>query len=347
LHLGYGRTQVGRAGDNVGFNFYPLRSSDALWSFSGHSLKKTGERHELVRTQTHHRLEHEDRQIYRAGTFEQWRANREFIQEQVKSPAREETLYNAGEFEGGRKWGMSIDLGACIGCNACLMACNIENNIPVVGKKQVAMNREMLWLRIDTYFKGPVDNPETCFQPVPCMHCENAPCEYVCPVEAAIHDHEGLNLQVYNRCVGTRYCSNNCPYKVRRFNFLHYANPGPLEALGQNPEVTVRSRGVMEKCTYCVQRIAAARIDTEKENRPIRDGEVRTACQEACPANAIIFGVMTDAESTVAKYKKHPLDFSMLGQLNVRPRTTYLAKITNPNPQLRTEAPRQENESEL
>ena len=334
VHVGYGRTSAGRAGKNIGFNFYSLRTSDAPWNANGWTLARTGERHELVGTQTHHRLQHEDRQIHRAGTLDQFRANPQFIQEHVNNPPRDETLYEPSEFDYERKWGMSIDLTTCIGCNACLMACNIENNIPVVGKQQVAMNREMLWLRIDTYFKGDLENPGFNFEPVPCMHCENAPCEYVCPVEAAIHDSEGLNLQVYNRCVGTRYCSNNCPYKVRRFNFLHYADLTALDALRQNPEVTVRSRGVMEKCTYCVQRISAARIEAKKESRPIRDGEVRTACQEACPANAIVFGVITDPNSRVATYKNHLLNFSMLGQLNTRPHTTYVAKLSNPNREL-------------
>jgi molybdopterin-containing oxidoreductase family iron-sulfur binding subunit len=335
LPLGYGRRIAGRAGTNVGFDFFALRTSGAMWFAHGTSLAKSGGRHQLVCTQTHQRLEGEERQIHRAGTLEEFRANPDFVRAHVENPPREETLYEPDQFDYERKWGMAIDLTTCIGCNACLMACNIENNIPVVGRQQVAMSREMLWLRLDTYFEGELENPRIHFQPVPCMHCGNAPCEYVCPVEAAIHDHEGLNLQVYNRCVGTRYCSNNCPYKVRRFNFLHYAHPGPLEALGQNPEVTVRARGVMEKCTYCVQRISAARIEAKKENRPIRDGEVRTACQEACPANAIVFGIMTDRNSAVAKYKEHPLDFSMLGQLNTRPRTTYLAQLSNPNAALR------------
>jgi len=199
----------------------------------------------------------------------------------------------------------------------------------------VALHREMSWLRIDTYFRGSLDAPEFNHQPVPCMHCENAPCEYVCPVEATLHDHEGLNLQVYNRCIGTRYCSNNCPYKVRRFNFLTYADyHSDLSALRNNPDVSVRWRGVMEKCTYCVQRISAARIAAKEDNRPLRDGEVKTACQEACPANAIIFGLISAPESEVLRYKSHPLDYSMLGQLNTRPRTTYTARLRNPNPNM-------------
>jgi molybdopterin-containing oxidoreductase family iron-sulfur binding subunit len=235
---------------------------------------------------------------------------------------------------------MSIDLTTCIGCNACVVACEVENNIPVVGKDQVYRNREMLWLRVDTYYLGALDNPSFNHMPVPCMHCEHAPCELVCPVEATVHDHEGLNLQVYNRCVGTRFCSNNCPYKVRRFNFFKYAdysspNMKPL----YNPEVTVRWRGVMEKCTYCIQRIANARITAEKENRRIRDGEIQTACQQACPANAIIFGDLNDANSKVRNLKEQPLDYSMLGQLNTRPRTTYLARIQNPNKAIESNKP--------
>jgi Fe-S-cluster-containing dehydrogenase component len=226
-------------------------------------------------------------------------------------------------------------LSSCIGCNACIVACNIENNIPVVGKQQVEAGREMLWLRVDTYHGGTPENPEFNYQPVPCMHCENAPCEYVCPVEATLHDHEGLNLQVYNRCVGTRYCSNNCPYKVRRFNFLQYSDKhSELESLRHNPEVTVRDRGVMEKCTYCIQRIRKTSINAKEENRAVIDGEIKTACQEACPTEAIIFGDLNDPNSRVSKLKSHPLDYSMLADLNTRPRTTYSAKLRNPNPEL-------------
>jgi molybdopterin-containing oxidoreductase family iron-sulfur binding subunit len=213
-----------------------------------------------------------------------------------------------------------------------VVACQSENNIPVVGKDQVHKHREMYWIRIDTYYKGPLENPSFNHMPVPCMHCEHAPCELVCPVAATVHDSEGLNLQVYNRCVGTRFCSNNCPYKVRRFNFLQYTDyKTPALKPLYNPDVTVRWRGVMEKCTYCVQRIASARITSEEQNRRIRDGEVRTACQESCPTDAIIFGDLNDRESKIAKLKKHPLDYSMLGDLNTRPRTTYLAKVQNPN----------------
>jgi molybdopterin-containing oxidoreductase family iron-sulfur binding subunit len=227
---------------------------------------------------------------------------------------------------------MNVDLSACIGCGTCTIACQAENNIPTVGPDEVRNGREMHWIRVDRYYAGPIGNPRTVFQPVPCMHCEHAPCEVVCPVQASVHDAQGLNVQVYNRCVGTRFCSNNCPYKVRRFNFLQYARDVPSLNAQRNPEVTVRMRGVMEKCNYCLQRITTARIAADKDNRRIRDGEVVTACQAVCPTQAIVFGDLNDPESAVNRAKASALDYTLLEELNTRPRTTYLARVINPAP---------------
>ena len=339
LHLGYGREHVGRVGRGVGFNVNALRTSDAFWSADGLKITKTAGHYPLAATQTHHNLQSPERQIYREGTLDEFRRDPQFVKTSIESPPNQETLYDTKEYPyNGYKWAMSIDLNTCIGCSACLMACNAENNIPVVGKDQIARSREMHWIRIDTYYKGSLDNPEFGHMPVPCMQCEHAPCELVCPVEATLHDHEGLNLQVYNRCVGTRFCSNNCPYKVRRFNFLWYADyKTPSYKPMYNPDVTVRWRGVMEKCTYCIQRISRARITAEKANRRIQESEIQTACQQACPANAIVFGDLNAPDSAVAKLKTHPLDYSMLGELNTRPRTTYLAKLRNRNSEIKTE----------
>jgi molybdopterin-containing oxidoreductase family iron-sulfur binding subunit len=336
LQFGYGRKNVGHVGNKTGFNVYPLRTSNALYFADGATWKKAGEHYPLATTQTQHTVDSEDRQILREGTFDEFQKDSDFVQKNSESPSESETLFNPQEFKyDGYRWGMAIDLSACIGCSACTIACQAENNIPVVGKTEVARGRVMHWIRVDNYFRGAPANPEMTHQPVPCMQCENAPCEVVCPVGATLHDKEGLNLQVYNRCVGTRYCSNNCPYKVRRFNFFEYADyKTPSLKPMWNPNVTVRWRGVMEKCTYCIQRISAARINSEEQNRKIRDGEIKTACQQVCPAQAIVFGDIGDPNSRVSKLKSHKLNFSMLGELNTRPRTTYLAKLRNPNPKL-------------
>ncbi len=333
LHLGYGRTRAGKVGNGTGFNAYAIRTANAPYYGAGLEIRKIGTQYPLACTQFHHSMEGRD--LVRAATIEEYRKNPNFVQGEHHQES-EGSLYPGYKYEG-YAWGMSIDVNACVGCNACVVACQSENNIPVVGKTEVTRGREMHWLRIDRYYKGSPQNPETYHQPVPCMHCENAPCELVCPVGATNHSHEGLNDMVYNRCVGTRYCSNNCPYKVRRFNFFEYSDfeTPSLKPL-RNPNVTVRSRGVMEKCTYCVQRINVAKIEAEKENRPVRDGEIQTACQAACPTQAIVFGDINNREAAVAKLKSESLNYGLLTELNTKPRTTYLAKLTNPNPEIKT-----------
>jgi molybdopterin-containing oxidoreductase family iron-sulfur binding subunit len=333
LHLGYGRTRAGRVGSSIGSNAYALRGSDALWSAVGVEIRRIGERYPLAVTQLHHQMQGRD--LLRAGTLEQYRKNPDFAHGADHDAEPGLTLYPDRQ-SAGAAWGMAIDLTLCTGCNACVVACQAENNIPVVGKDEVLRSREMHWLRIDSYFKGPPENPETYYEPVPCMQCEKAPCEVVCPVTATAHSAEGLNDMVYNRCVGTRYCSNNCPYKVRRFNFFQYSD-WETESLKpmRNPDVTVRSRGVMEKCTYCVQRINHAKIEAELQGRQVRDGEITTACQQACPAQAIVFGDINEPNSRVAEMKSSPRNFSLLEELNTRPRTTYLAALRNPNSALR------------
>ncbi|MCC7265051.1 MAG: TAT-variant-translocated molybdopterin oxidoreductase [Candidatus Latescibacteria bacterium] len=335
LHLGYGRTQAGRVGNGVGFNVYPLRTSAALWQASGIKVNKTFSTYPLACVQEHNSME--GRHLVRSASLEEYTQHPHFAAEEAEDPAKDLTLYPRTEHDAvvPNAWGMVIDLSACTGCNACMVACQAENNIPVVGKEQVLNGREMHWIRIDRYFKDDVHNPEIYHQPVPCMHCENAPCEVVCPVGATVHDEEGLNEMVYNRCVGTRYCNNNCPYKVRRFNFFQYVDRDiPSLELQRNPDVTVRSRGVMEKCTYCVQRINAARIESKKDDRPIADGEILTACQQVCPTDAIVFGNLKDAQSQVAKLKANPLNYGILTDLNTSPRTTYLARVKNLNPEI-------------
>jgi MoCo/4Fe-4S cofactor protein with predicted Tat translocation signal len=332
VHLGYGRTRAGQVGTQTGFDANLLRTSDAMMFGGGLEIRRTGDTYPLACTQFHHLME--GRHQVRAVTREEFIRNPAAVTEGDETPPRTVTLYPDFKYEG-YKWGMSIDINACIGCNACVVGCQSENNIPVVGKGQVMAGREMHWIRIDTYYRGPAENPETYFQPVPCMQCENAPCEVVCPVGATVHSDEGLNDMVYNRCVGTRYCSNNCPYKVRRFNFLLYQDWNtPSLKLGRNPDVTIRSRGVMEKCTYCVQRINEKKIDTEKQDRRIEDGEIKTACQQACPADAIVFGDLNDPKSRVAQLQKEQRNYALLGELNTRPRTTYLAAVRNVNPEL-------------
>jgi MoCo/4Fe-4S cofactor protein with predicted Tat translocation signal len=337
LHLGYGRTRSGRVGTGIGFNAYPLRRAQAPWFDSGVELRPTGERYPLATTQRHHNME--GRHPVRVGTLGEYRQNPHFAHEAGHEAPAALSLYPGHRYEG-YAWGMTIDLNACTGCSACVIACQAENNIPVVGKEEVIREREMHWIRVDRYFQGDLENPRTYAQPVPCMQCENAPCEVVCPVGATVHSSEGLNDMVYNRCVGTRYCSNNCPYKVRRFNFLQFADfDTPSLRLLRNPDVTVRSRGVMEKCTYCVQRINAARIEAEKEDRRIRDGEIATACQAVCPTRAITFGDLNDPQSRVTSLKAEPRDYGLLADLNTRPRTTYLARLRNPNPALENQEP--------
>jgi molybdopterin-containing oxidoreductase family iron-sulfur binding subunit len=332
ITVGYGRTRAGRVGNGTGFNAFVLRGSQSPW-FGAAEARPDGDRYQLVSTQDHWTLE--GRNVVRSAHLEEFKANPSFAHEMehltLDKPV---TLLPHREYTG-YAWGMAIDINACTGCGACVVACVAENNIPVVGKEQVSRNREMHWLRVDRYYAGGLDNPDTYFQPMPCQQCENAPCEVVCPVAATVHSDEGLNDMVYNRCVGTRYCSNNCPYKVRRFNFLLYQDwETPQFKLQRNPDVTVRSRGVMEKCTYCVQRINAARIQSKREEREIRDGEVMTACQSVCPTEAIVFGNINDPDSRVARLKGSPLNYSVLAELNVRPRTTYLAAVRNPNPAL-------------
>jgi MoCo/4Fe-4S cofactor protein with predicted Tat translocation signal len=333
VHLGYGRRHGGQVLPNTGFNGYILRSAANPWFGQGLEIRSTGLIYQLASTQTHQFME--ERDLVLTGTVAQFQEDPHFLESGSDPEHDLPSLLPEWPYDG-HAWGMSINLSACTGCNACVIACQAENNIPVVGKDQVLNSREMHWLRIDTYYEGNLDNPQVHFQPLPCMHCEKAPCEPVCPVAATVHSSEGLNEMVYNRCIGTRYCSNNCPYKVRRFNFLEYSDDAiPLRML-HNPDVTVRGRGVMEKCTYCVQRINKARITAKKEGHPIRENEVVTACQQACPTNAIVFGDINNPESQVRRLKDQPHNYSLLGDLGTQPRTTYLAKLTNPNPRFET-----------
>jgi molybdopterin-containing oxidoreductase family iron-sulfur binding subunit len=327
--LGYGRQAGGSVLEGTGYNAYTIRTAADPWFASSPDMAKTGKTYPLYATHDHWTMENRD--LVRSATLGEYQANPKFAQDATQQPS---SLY--GQFQPAEyAWGLSINLNTCIGCNACVLACQAENNIPTVGKEEVGRSREMHWIRIDRYFKGPLTDPAVVYQPVPCMQCEKATCEPVCPVEATSHSAEGLNEMTYNRCVGTRYCSNNCPYKVRRFNFFKYNDENVLPLWGmRNPDVTVRSRGVMEKCTYCVQRINQARIQAEVAGRKIADGEIRTACQQACPTNTIVFGDINDPNSAVRKLKDLPLNYSLLAELGTRPRTTYLAQVKNPNPSI-------------
>ncbi len=339
LNLGYGRRRGGNVLKEAGFDANQIRSVKAPWlAATGVSTRPYGETYTLASTQDHHSME--GRAPVRTTNVATYEAHPDEPIEWLLHVDPRLTMMPAEklyDYSKTYRWGMSIDLTTCTGCNSCLLACVAENNIPVIGKDQVKRGREMHWIRVDRYFTG--DDPdsveEVVNQPVPCMQCEQAPCEVVCPVAATTHSDEGLNDMVYNRCVGTRYCSNNCPYKVRRFNFLLYQDfETPSLKLGRNPDVSVRSRGVMEKCTYCVQRINQARILSKREKRKIKDLEVKTACQQACPCDAITFGDLNDPNSQVSKAKASGLDYSLLDELGTRPRTTYLARVSNPNARL-------------
>lgn len=352
LMLGYGRTAAGHVGGDVaegiksvGVNVSPLRVRSTTTFDNDVQLSTTNRQVTLATTQDHHAIDTVGLseiagrigQLVREGTEKQFAEHPDFAQHAVHHPPLE-SLWKERSPEG-HAWGMSIDLSKCVGCNACLVACQSENNVPIVGPEQVAKGREMHWIRVDRYFAGDVDNPQIVTQPVTCQHCENAPCEQVCPVAATVHSPEGLNDMAYNRCVGTRYCANNCPYKVRRFNFLDFTSHldkanEELARLVINPEVTVRSRGVMEKCTFCVQRIQAVKIQSKNDQQPIEDGAIQTACQQACPAGAIVFGDLLNKQSEVATAHANPRAYAMLAELNVKPRTKYLARIRNPHPEL-------------
>ena len=344
ITLGYGRKRAGRVGSEQGFSAYEFRTTANPWIAKLDKIRKTGDVYELASVQGMQSMDTPEgghRPLVRETNLEEYKKHPNFANEEEVTPAPGETLYPNYDYEKQPyEWGMAIDLNKCTGCNNCIIACQAENNIPVVGQQQTHLGRHMHWIRVDVYYQGDRDNPKAFFQPVPCMHCENAPCEVVCPVGATSHSTEGLNDMVYNRCVGTRYCSDNCPYKVRRFNFLLFQDwDTPQYKMMRNPDVSVRSRGVMEKCTYCVQRINERRIDTEtasvREGKEIRIGEeLQTACQQSCPANAIVFGNINDPNSTVSKWKAQSRNYGLLGELNTRPRTTYLAEVKNPHPEL-------------
>jgi molybdopterin-containing oxidoreductase family iron-sulfur binding subunit len=356
VYLGYGREFSGRVGSGQGFNAYLIRNTWAPLYATG-SIRQVPGKWGVAITKSHYQdkrapsllgqgsgnnsLEGDEaigpRGIVRYATLDEFKANPNFAHEGVNhdTPSRDTSLFPNWEYNEANAWALSIDMNSCTGCNACIVSCYAENNIAVVGKQQVRIGRNMQWLRIDTYYEGDLSAPRAHFQPMNCQHCENAPCEQVCPVGATVHSPEGLNMMIYNRCVGTRYCSNNCPYKVRRFNFLLYSDYETESLkLMRNPDVSVRSRGVMEKCTYCVQRIQEAKISADKENRNIRDGEIVTACQQACPAEAIVFGNKNDPKSRVSKLRAQERSYGVIADINTRPRTQYLAEVLNVNQEL-------------
>jgi MoCo/4Fe-4S cofactor protein with predicted Tat translocation signal len=340
LSLGYGRSACGRVGQGVGHRAEALRSSSGFFIAAAQVSPMSGS-YELVSTQEHNTLiepitDKKRTGIILEGALEEYRKEPAMFHEEELHLPQHVGLFPAFDFSKGNQWGMAIDLNACIGCNACQVACQAENNIPVVGKEQVKRGREMAWIRMDRYFTGDQEDPQAVMQPMACQQCENAPCESVCPVAATVHSPEGLNEMTYNRCVGTRYCSNNCPYKVRRFNFFNYHKEiQDTHKMVFNPDVTVRMRGVMEKCTYCVQRIQETKITAKAEgHRTIKDGEIVSACQQVCPADAIVFGNILDPESRVAKLKKQDRNYTVLNELDIKPRTSYLARLRNPNPEL-------------
>ncbi len=349
--LGYGRDKCGHVGSGVGYDGHPLRTTNSFFTATDITIEKAGGRLEALATTQNHNLM-EGRPIVRYTSLANYKQDPDVIKAMSEVPELFE-LYPEKRWDTGNQWGMAIDLTACTGCNACIVACQAENNIPVVGKDQVERGREMHWIRLDRYYTGDdiaaqtpdeqISEAKIVHQPVPCMQCENAPCENVCPVAATVHDEEGLNAMTYNRCVGTRYCMNNCPYKVRRFNFLNWRRGiTEVEKMVYNPDVTVRSRGVMEKCTYCVQRIQEAKITAKTSGRRPDDNnriqyadlEIQTACQQTCPASAIVFGDLSDSNSKVSKLKTQERNYAMLAELNVRPRTTYLAQVRNYNSEL-------------
>jgi molybdopterin-containing oxidoreductase family iron-sulfur binding subunit len=333
LSIGFGQTKIGRAANGAGFDANPLRTASTQVFATGATVKRLGDKFRLAAVQHHFLME--GREPVKSASLEEYKKDPEFAEKESELAPKGLTIFPQEWQYKGYAWGMAIDLTSCVGCNACVVACQAENNIAVVGKEQVLNTREMHWLRVDRYYSGSPENPEAYFQPVACQHCESAPCELVCPVAATEHDAEGLNNMVYNRCIGTRYCSNNCPYKVRRFNFLLFSDwETESYKLQRNPDVTVRSRGVMEKCSYCVQRINYAKITAEKQDRRVQDGEIVPACGAACPSQAIAFGDLNDPGSKVSQWKAEKTNYSLLGELNTRPRTTYLAEVRNPNPAL-------------